>query len=326
MGRGGSLASGGSGPGLSTGGTTLTSGGQPLGGETSLGGSTSGGSALGGNSASGGSAPTGGTSAGGTTKGGNASSGGAIGGGSASGGIDATNGGKTSGGSLATGGTPATGGVVAGGAASGGDSSGGTSVGGVASGGSGGASGGAGGCSSKQTERCDGIDNDCNSKVDELKACPDKCTGFTLGGHGYMVCDLELNATKASALCEEQGMRLAWIESADENAGLLKFIAGLDTSGRGGGILEVSIGASDAAKEGQWHWVEGGPAFWEGGAKGSAVSGAYANWGQGRPNNALSLSGEDCAVLVIDKPDDGDPGEWDDVVCSSTYGVLCETP
>jgi hypothetical protein len=176
-------------------------------------------------------------------------------------------------------------------------------------------------------ERCDGIDNDCNSKVDELGACPSKCTGFTLGGHSYMVCNVEVNANKASSVCEEQGMRLAWIESAEENAGLLKFISSLDSSGRGGGILEVTIGASDSAKEGQWRWVENGPAFWEGGAKGSAVGGAYVNWGQGRPNDsALGLSGEDCAVLVIDQPDDGQPGQWNDVACNDAYGLLCEAP
>jgi hypothetical protein len=310
IGQGGSLASGGSGFGLSTGGTVLASGGQSSGGAKPSGGAASGGSALGGSTANGGSVPTGGTPASGAASGGTASSGGPTAGG-ASGGSDSTSGGKSSGGAPTTGGD-----------------SGGLSVsGGTASGGSGGASGGVGGCTSKQMERCDGIDNDCNSKVDELKACPDKCTGFALGGHGYMVCDVELNANKASALCEEQGMRLAWIESAEENSGLLKFIAGLDTAGRGGGIAEVSIGASDAAKEGQWHWVEGGPAFWEGGAKGSAVNGAYVNWGQGRPNNSSSsFAGEDCAGLVIDKADDGDPGEWNDVACGDTYGVLCEMP
>ena len=164
----------------------------------------------------------------------------------------------------------------------------------MASGGGGGSGGK--GCSAKAAELCDGIDNNCDTEIDE-KACPAKCSGFALGGHGYMVCDVELNARKASALCEEQGFRLAWIESADENAGLLEAIGELN-SGRGGGIVEVSIGATDTEKEGDWHWLDGAD-FWQGGGKGMPVSGAYTNWAEAAPTIRRSrvLVGEDCAVL-----------------------------
>jgi len=58
------------------------------------------------------------------------------------------------------------------------------------------------------------------------------------------------------------------------------------------------------------------------------VGGAYVNWADGRPNNtaADAQTGEDCAVLVIDQPDDGQPGQWNDVECALPYGVLCEEP
>jgi hypothetical protein len=317
-GQGGTPGSGGSASGgavSASGGSVSTSGGQLATGGTAAGGSASGGDTTAGNGATSGGTSAGGrvASGGAAVTGGSTTTGGTV---ATTGGVAATGGAATTGGAVTTSGGSASGGVPSAGAAGAGSD-----------GDAAGSGGTGGGCSPDAVERCDGLDNDCNGMVDE-KACPTKCIGFALDDHGYMACNVEINATKASNLCEEQGLRMAWIESAGENAALLESIDDLFGSGRGGGIPEVSIGATDSEDEGKWHW-RGGADFWQGGGKGSPVGGAYANWAPGRPNNTAmgaGFGGEDCAVLVIDQPDDGDPGEWNDVECSLAYGVLCEQP
>ena len=88
----------------------------------------------------------------------------------------------------------------------------------------------------------------------------------------------------------------------------------------------VFIGASDAAHEGVWQWVTGpdaGTTFWNGAVNGSAVSGQYANWQPGNPNNAtINVDGsEDFAVMAGD-------GKWVDVPSVrdvfSTMGYIVE--
>lgn len=57
----------------------------------------------------------------------------------------------------------------------------------------------------------------------------------------------------------------------------------------------VFIGASDAPHKGVWQWVTGpeaGTTFWNGEANGSAVSGRYANWSPGEPNNVRTMATE----------------------------------
>jgi hypothetical protein len=120
-------------------------------------------------------------------------------------------------------------------------------------------------------------------------------------------------------------MRLAWIETAEENAALLEALGPLTMSGiLTRGAVDARIGATDAEEEGEWYWIEGSH-FWSGDADGEAVSGAWANWSRLRPNDNGSI-GEDCAAFLIDKPDDGLPGEWNDVPCSEDHPFVCELP
>jgi len=135
---------------------------------------------------------------------------------------------------------------------------------------------------------------------------------------------IPLTQTKAVTACEDlwPGGYLASIESECENDFVVELL------GQTSGWEQTYLGATDLDKdtegdtEGTWTWIKtGGSTFWEGGdptAGGAAVSGMYANFFDGEPNNAGS-NGQDC--LVIAESD----GEWRDQLCSKTSQFLCET-
>lgn len=220
----------------------------------------------------------------------------------------------------------APGGSAPGGSASGGSASGGGESGGSESGGSGGSVpvAGAGGEASSpdcslNVERCNGYDDNCNDEVDE-KVCNSKangttgCSGFVVSGrpeHGYMLCTGPRNYAEAATACEQQGMRLAWLESASENADVVAKVRAL-TPG------EVWIGATDSPAEGVWIWDgDGGAQFWAGNAQGDAVDDAFSAWSAGTPRAGKD---EDCAVVNVLN------ALWADRLCGGRFPYLCEEP
>ncbi|HSX36307.1 MAG TPA: choice-of-anchor U domain-containing protein [Patescibacteria group bacterium] len=73
------------------------------------------------------------------------------------------------------------------------------------------------------------------------------------------------------------------------------------------------MGASDAASEGDWKWVDGpenGTSFWSGGVGGLTVGGAYANWQFGQPDNFGGA--ENCSEMRVDPT-----SSWNDQSCGS---------
>lgn len=179
-------------------------------------------------------------------------------------------------------------------------------------------------------EVCDGVDNDCDSVIDSGGACPAGCGGFTLDAHAYMFCGEEVDRGIALARCGGEDMKLAWIETPEENAALLTSIAALDVPVPAGELL-VQIGASDSDDEDEWIWVGNAAAFdgfqfWDGNGVadgGEPVGGAYANWATGEPNNTDQ---EDCGVLNFTGNATRDPGLWDDRNCLEELTFLCEEP
>lgn len=164
------------------------------------------------------------------------------------------------------------------------------------------------------TERCNGHDDDCDDVVDEF-ACLTYCSGFVLAAdpsHGYMFCTSarKANWTDAKKSCEDQDMRLAWLDSYEENEAVTQKLDGL------GSDVEILFGATDQGNEGDWLWL-GGNQFWEGDDKGTAVAGRYNNWAAGTPNNT---NNEDCALV------NAMTGYWGDRSCNSTYPYVCEQP
>jgi len=84
----------------------------------------------------------------------------------------------------------------------------------------------------------------------------------------------------------------------------------------------------NAAEEGKWRWTEGpegkeesgmGRQFWNGAAGGSAVGGAYENWGAGEPNN----SGPEDFLQISQalQPDLVTRGKWNDLPDTTIAGL-----
>lgn len=167
------------------------------------------------------------------------------------------------------------------------------------------------------TERCNGHDDDCDDLVDEL-SCNSMsngtvgCYGFVLSSavtHGYMLCTGTKTYVNAQDACAAQNMRLAWLETAAENREVSKTVAALSQD------AEVSFGATDVAREGEWFW-DGGEQFWDGDENGRAVDGLYNAWTDGTPND--ENDGEDCSVLLSAS------ATWGDRSCTAKYAYLCE--
>ncbi|MEO8177640.1 MAG: C-type lectin domain-containing protein [Deltaproteobacteria bacterium] len=119
---------------------------------------------------------------------------------------------------------------------------------------------------------------------------------------------------RASCRALGDGWDLASLRSAQNSA----FAAPLLT-------LEAWIGASDAALEGTWTWVDQGDAFWLGDGMGSALNGAYANWNSNEPNGAEE---SDCGRILPAGAavSPGLTAPWADLSCTELRGALCEGP
>jgi len=185
---------------------------------------------------------------------------------------------------------------------------------------------------STNVERCDGIDNDCDGAIDEGSTCAAPCAGFALDGHGYMFCSDSVVRNDAAARCEAEGMHLAWIETAQENAFLVTAIQVANVPAAQEPEILTYIGGSDAADEGVWIWRGNGAItdsfqFWQGQAAdngGQAVAGSFANWSPTEPNN--TDDDENCAVMSVLGNNNREPGNWDDRTCASALPFVCEAP
>jgi hypothetical protein len=142
-----------------------------------------------------------------------------------------------------------------------------------------------------QDERCNGLDDDCDGRVDE-GACP--CDEVARDASTYLICRTERPWTSAADTCDAVGYHLATIGDAPENA----WLRGQAT----GGPQEFWwIGLFDPASDNTWVWEDGAPV-------------SFINWGGDQPNGR----DDDCAYLS------NDDGEWYDWSCSVPSPYLCE--
>lgn len=87
------------------------------------------------------------------------------------------------------------------------------------------------------------------------------------------------------------------------------------------GVKRALLGASDAAEEGRWTWIEGPEthtAFWSGDHKGQPINDEFSRWVKFEPNNAGNS--EHCAELFL-LSEEGLPG-FNDGDCNSLDAVL----
>ena len=176
---------------------------------------------------------------------------------------------------------------------------------------------------------------------------------FEHGGHTYKVVTTPL--TFADALDAADVATSSWgdtngylvnIESAAENEAIATQLASNvgasayteTTAPDGGGAAYVWIGADDRGTEGSWVWntLTGAQAFWSGDNTGSAVGGAYNNWGtdsgtQNEPDNFGP--GQDAAGIALQTwPNPsldagfvlGTTGQWNDVAESNQLYYIIE--
>jgi hypothetical protein len=126
-------------------------------------------------------------------------------------------------------------------------------------------------------------------------------------GHCYIRVAPSLSWNDAQASCVTLGAHLATVESLNEEI----VVATLNDNT----IADVWMGATDAAVEGDWRWLDGvdfppSP---------SPNASSFQKWNTGEPNNNSTGPGEDCAVFRLTTN-----GVWDDRNCATTLSSVCE--
>jgi len=106
------------------------------------------------------------------------------------------------------------------------------------------------------------------------------------------------------------GWDLVTIRNAERNTWLIGLL---------GTVQDAWIGASDLDTEGVWRWVTDTTAFWNGGATGTSVGGAFSSWNGGATAEPNGGEASDCLRLRVTTG-------WADFQCATAYASICEGP
>jgi hypothetical protein len=128
-------------------------------------------------------------------------------------------------------------------------------------------------------------------------------------GRAYATCVDPVTWAQAAVLCLAEGMKLAQIDSAAENTELSVSVEILTS-----GTQRYWLGGNDLAVQDSWRWALS-TQFWQGGAAGAAVDGAFTAWSAGEPSQAAEA---DCLAGKTGN------GQWEALDCTGTYLWLCE--
>ncbi|MEZ4239926.1 MAG: MopE-related protein [Myxococcota bacterium] len=147
------------------------------------------------------------------------------------------------------------------------------------------------------TERCNGIDDDCDGEIDE-GACA--CPTLTTDARGVQACTVQLDWDSALAACEADGYALA---SPQGQADIDDLLAATPNA------VDFWIALRDEIED-DWRWADGTAPTWT-------------NWRTGEPNNGfyggVQHAEEDCVEVEI-------TGLWDDQDCADPHDYACEVP
>ena len=153
-------------------------------------------------------------------------------------------------------------------------------------------------------EECNGIDDDCDGKIDEDADRCAPCTRAEQGGKTYLLCSSGAPWLQAESFCRSRGYQLITIESAAEQdwAFAQRTVLGNDN---------IWIGFNDRGQERNFTWSSG-------------IVSTYTNWDSGQPDNNGAPDGasneEDCAHIR------GPSGRWNDILCGGPYfPFICES-
>lgn len=145
-------------------------------------------------------------------------------------------------------------------------------------------------------EACDGLDNDCNTVIDDTSICP--CTvQHSADAHAYLVCGAQKDWPGAQGYCADYGYTLVTVDDLTENELLLVFL--LDYR-----AATWWIGVNDRATEGVYEWDDG-----------SAYS--YSNWYSTSDVDETS----DCGMIA---QGESPGGQWQTADCARTADFICE--
>lgn len=156
---------------------------------------------------------------------------------------------------------------------------------------------------------------------------------FTVQGKSYEVIKQKLNWTAAASCAVTRNGFLAEITSQVEQDSVYYFVtqAGIMASQTvapdGGGASYVWLGGNDMASEGSWIWdgdnTGSSTPFWQGKANGSAVNGAFTNWGN-EPDDFNN--NQDGLGLAITNWPLGVAAQWNDVNTANQLYFVIEYP
>ncbi|HHO55425.1 MAG TPA: DUF5011 domain-containing protein [Trueperaceae bacterium] len=163
---------------------------------------------------------------------------------------------------------------------------------------------------------------------------------FKYNGHSYEIVKTARSWQAAYDDAHNKGGFLAEINSEAENAEIYsrlnRYISQSEYAGsvasNGGTATYVWLGASDAAQEGKWLWINANTQFWSGSKTGNSVGGLYSNWGKDtnltlhEPDNA---SNQDAAAIAltrwpISSGSLGQTSQWNDLIATDPLYYIIE--